>query len=491
MISFRDNITNTDYKYNPDTIFFNYNIEQNLLSIFLRDPSLISELVLHLSEEDFWAENNRSLFTIMKTLYNGASEAPEEVVLTKFKESLPLVTLDDILSSIAKKDTQAAKNISREFLHRLSGIEVPEENRFNYYDELLRLSTLRKIESLVQDKQNLLRTKTDIDLDIFLSQFEAQLMDTKKTNANQEFQKVDEVALGFINDLREKAQNGSKIDGVGSGFEALDRLTNGFKAGELIIIAARPAMGKTAFALNVASNAAIQFGKKVLFFSLEMSSEQLIGRVLAAESDVFGEKFKHTDELSQEDWLNIQATISTKLANAPLFIDDATTSSIEEVLWKARRIKKAQGLDMIVVDYLQLLNSKAKGAESRQNEVSRISRALKQISRELGIPVIALSQLSRAVEQREDKRPLLSDLRESGAIEQDADMIMFLYRDSYYNKKKLNQKDEDPQNFGVFSELLVSKNRHGSTGKINLRFKLKTSKFVDAEDFYTFDNKEF
>ena len=263
-------------------------------------------------------------------------------------------------------------------------------------------------------------------------------------------------------------QNPDGLTGITTGFVDLDKMTNGLQKSDLIIIAARPAMGKTAFVLNVAQQAAIQANAKVLIFSLEMSKEQLGQRLLSMESRVEMQKIK-TGKLDRKDWENINVALD-RLSNASIYIDDTPGISIMEIRNKCRRLKADKGLDMIVVDYLQLMAGDGR-SESRQQEVSVMSRFLKLLAREMECPVLVLSQLSRAPEARNDKRPMLSDLRESGSIEQDADIVMFLYRDEYYNK----ENTEKPN----ICEVIIAKQRSGSTGTVELTWLGKYTRFAD------------
>lgn len=260
--------------------------------------------------------------------------------------------------------------------------------------------------------------------------------------------------------------------GVTSGFRDLDQMTSGFQPSDMVIVAARPSVGKTAFTLNVARNAAVLGGAKVMFFSLEMGAEQLALRLLASEAAVDGHKLR-TGQLQDQDWQRLGSGLAT-LAESGIFIDDTPNCPLPEVRAKSRRVAQEHGLDLIIIDYLQLMSIPQKpGAQAnRQQEISEISRSLKQLARELKVPVIALSQLSRSVEQRQDKRPMLSDLRESGAIEQDADMVAFLYRDDYYDPESEKKN---------MVEVIVAKHRNGPVGAVDLYFMKDIQKMVGME----------
>ena len=266
-----------------------------------------------------------------------------------------------------------------------------------------------------------------------------------------------------------------EITGVPSGYYDIDRLTAGFHENELIIIAARPAMGKTAFAVNLAVNMAMNAKKTVALFNMEMGAEQLISRMLSSVGQIEASKLR-TGKLEHQDWKRVNEAIS-RLADTKIFIDDTPGMTVSEIRAKCRRLANSEdGLDIVIIDYLQLISGSARYAGQRQQEVSEISRSLKTMAMELNIPVIALAQLSRSVEGREDKRPLLSDLRESGSIEQDADIVAFLYRDDYYNKE--SAIDENTSK----SEFIISKHRSGPTATVNLIFKRDTSSFFNMEN---------
>ena len=280
------------------------------------------------------------------------------------------------------------------------------------------------------------------------------------------------------NAIDKAAKNKGQLRGVPSGFTDLDRLTSGWQPSDLIIIAARPSMGKTAFVLSMARNMAVDHHKTVVFFSLEMSSMSLVNRLIAAEIEVSGEAIRN-GELSEEDWRCFDSKLE-RLGSAPLFIDDTPAMSVFELRSKCRRQKESkEGLDIIIIDYLQLMTSGVDNKGSREQEVSTISRSLKAIAKELDVPIIALSQLNRGVETRgNDKRPQLSDLRESGAIEQDADIVGFIHRPEYYGLKE----DSNGRSTMGLATVIVAKHRNGAVDDVNLRFIKELAKFKDLED---------
>lgn len=303
---------------------------------------------------------------------------------------------------------------------------------------------------------------------------ERRMLDVVKNHKGSEFRTIQDVLFKAQSDLEELSKQKGEITGIPTGFYDLDRLTKGFHENELIIIAARPAMGKTAFALNMATNIAVNFKKSVALFNMEMGAEQLINRMLASVGQIEMPKLL-TGRLEHSDWKRVNEAIS-RLADTKMFIDDTPGQTVSEIRAKCRRLaNSADGLDIVIIDYLQLINGSAKYAGQRQQEVSEISRGLKTMAMELNIPVIALAQLSRSVEGREDKRPMLSDLRESGSIEQDADIVAFLYRDDYYNKEAAI--DEFTSN----SEFIIGKHRNGPTATVEFIFKRNTSSFFNKE----------
>jgi len=294
-----------------------------------------------------------------------------------------------------------------------------------------------------------------------------------QVKADTAFTPMGQVVMSTMEHIHNVQQNQGMLTGLSTGFRYLDQVTNGLQRSDLILVAARPSMGKTAFTLNVAQNVAIRGKKTVAFFSLEMSKEQLVARILSSVAEVTSDKLRRGD-LNGEEWSRvIQA--ADRMSNASLFIDDTPGLTPQEMRSKLRRLKVEQGLDLVVVDYIQLMqgraNSTGRSSENRQQEISEISRNLKLIARELDVPVIALSQLSRGVESRPDKRPLLSDLRESGSLEQDADIVAFLYRDKYYN--------EDTE-LGDITELLIRKHRNGALTTVQLVFQGEFTRFRDA-----------
>ena len=285
------------------------------------------------------------------------------------------------------------------------------------------------------------------------------------------FHQIKDVLVRTYDNIEVMHNRVGDITGIATGFAELDRMTAGFQRNDLIIVAARPSVGKTAFALNIAQNVATKTDEKVAIFSLEMGAEQLVMRMLCAEGNIDAQRLR-TGSLTDEDWGKLTMAMGS-LSNAGIFIDDSPGVRVKEIRAKCRRLKQEQGgLGMILIDYLQLVLGSGRSGENRQQEVSEISRSLKALARELQVPVIAFSQLSRGVEQRQDKRPMMSDIRESGSIEQDADIVAFLYRDDYYDKESENKN---------IIEIIIAKQRNGPTGTVSLAFVKEYNKFVNLE----------
>lgn len=284
------------------------------------------------------------------------------------------------------------------------------------------------------------------------------------------FQNIKDVLVQTYDNIEQLHNRKGDITGIPTGFIELDRMTAGFQRNDLIIVAARPSVGKTAFALNIAQNVATKTDESVAIFSLEMGAEQLVMRMLCAEGNINAQNLR-TGNLTEEDWGKLTMAMGS-LSNSGIFIDDTPGIRVSEIRSKCRRLKQENGLGMILIDYLQLIQGSGRSSDNRQQEVSEISRALKALARELEVPVIALSQLSRGVEQRQDKRPMMSDIRESGSIEQDADIVAFLYRDDYYDKESENKN---------IIEIIIAKQRNGPVGTVSLAFVKEYNKFVNLE----------
>lgn len=360
---------------------------------------------------------------------------------------------------------------SVEFIGELIGSVPTSANVKNYAKIVHDKSVLRKLIKVTERIAGECYTdKTP--LDEILDDTEKSIFDVMQNRGGSEFEPIRDVVLRTLDSIEKAAKQKGHITGLETGFRDLDYKTAGLQKSDLILIAARPAMGKTAFVLNIAEYVALHSKSTIAMFSLEMSKEQLVKRMLSMNSHVDSQKIR-TGNLEDEDWDKLVGSVR-KIGNSNLVIDDTSGITATELRSKCRKLKIEKGLDLVIIDYLQLMSGSGKRrSENRQQEISEISRSLKVMARELNVPVIALSQLSRAVEQRPDKKPLLSDLRESGAIEQDADMVMFLYRDEYYNPETTEEK-------GV-AEVIIAKQRSGPTGSVKLAWLAQYTKFGNLE----------
>ena len=423
--------------------------EQSILGSILLDKDAIITVSEIIKPEDFYKEAHRIIYEAMIALSNKG-------------EPIDLITLTEEL----KKDDSLDLVGGISYLTSLSTI-VPTTSNVKYYAEIAKeKSVLRKLIKASNDILNL-GYNSGTKIEEILEQAEKKIFDISQEKASDDFKGINEVLMSAYDSLEDLYNNKGEVTGITTGFIDLDKKINGLQRTDLILIAARPAMGKTAFSLNLVHNSALKAGISAAVFSLEMSKEQLVQRMLSAQSTVELKKLK-TGNLDENDWPRIIDAMAV-LSNSKIYIDDTPGITIAEMRSKCRKLKIEKGLDLILIDYLQLMEGDGRN-ESRQQEISKISRSLKMIAKELNCPVVALSQLSRAPEQRSDHRPMLSDLRESGAIEQDADIVMFLYRDEYYNP------DSDRKNIG---EVIIAKNRHGETGTAELVWLGEIQKFAN------------
>ena len=393
--------------------------------------------------DDFYLDRHQTIYNIMRSMYEN-------------REKVDTVSLSAKLKDFGVFD----KVGGLEYLMQLTGSTVSATNTKEYIAIVKNKSLARKIIRVGEEISN---DAYDGSTEIgeLLEKVEKKVTEVTRSQVSSDFLTGEEVFDNTIKHIEAIQEAGSTITGVKTGFSDLDRMTAGFQKGDLIIVAARSSMGKTTFALNVALNSAQRTPGSVAIFSIEQPAEQIAMRILSAQSRVPFQKL-NTGTLNDTDWSKInEATQQLKKMN--FFIDDSSSIKVSEIYAKARKLSMEHGLYLIIVDYLQLIQSTSKG-ETREREVADISRSLKALARELNIPVIAVSQLSRGVEQRTDKRPMLSDLRESGAIEQDADLVLMLYRDSYYNPDE--HQDEEREDV----ELSIAKHRNGPTGRIKLAY---------------------
>lgn len=430
--------------------------EKAVLSSAFLSKGALQKICDELNEDAFYNDANRKIFLVLKELNNASSAIDITIVANKLEE---------------KKILNEVGNI--EYLSEVID-SVPSASNVDYYINIIKEKMIgRKIIETATEIANDAYNPMDSIYEV-LDSAEMKMLRIGNLRKVTEFQKIQDVVYKEQLNLQKLAEMGSEITGLETGFTDFDKLTAGLQANQFIIIAARPAMGKTAFALNIATYAAMHQDKAVAVFNLEMSAEQLANRILQSLGQIDGFKMR-TGRLEHNDWKKLNEAIS-KLSNANLFLDDTPGITIGEIRSKCRRLYNSEkGLGLVVIDYLQLISGSSKNSSNRQQEVSEISRSLKTMALELGVPVIALAQLSRAVEAREDKRPIMSDLRESGSIEQDADIVSFLFREDYYNKEK--RRDDNAS----ISEFIIGKNRSGPTTTVELLFKKDTSTFVNFQ----------
>ena len=427
--------------------------EKSVLGSMLMDRDAIVEAEDILVKEDFYQRQYGILFEAMVELYQEG-------------KPVDLITLQDKLK---EKDIPEALS-SLDFFRELVDI-VPTSTNVRQSAQIVHdKATLRALIKVTEDIGNACYLGKE-ETPAILEKTEKEIFGLlQNRNRMSDFVPIQEIVLNSLNAIEEAAKTKGRVTGIATGFTELDYKLTGLHPAELILVAARPAMGKTAFVLNIAQYAAFKDNHAVAMFSLEMSKEQLVTRLMASESMVDSQQIR-TGDLRDSDWEKLLEGAAL-IGNSKLIIDD-TASSLAEIRSKCRKYKQTYDIDMVVIDYLQLMSgSNTRRNESRQQEISEISRALKVLARELNIPIIALSQLSRAVEARQDHRPMLSDLRESGAIEQDADVVMFLYRDEYYNP------DTEKKNI---AEVIVAKQRNGATGSIELVWLGQYTKFANKE----------
>ncbi len=436
----------------------NQEAEQALLSTMFLSKYALDKAVDTLQEDDFYYNNNRIIFNTLVNLSNKNIPIDMTSVVTEIKNN-------DKLNEVG--------GIS--YLTEVLNSEAVASNAEYYIKKINDASLLRRLIKVSEEIQSL-GYETNSDVNEVLDESEKRILNVVKNKQTSEFRNFNDVLMEAQRNLEELSQSKGEVTGLPSGFTDLDRLTAGFHENQLIIVAARPAMGKTIFALNVAVNAALA-GKSVAVFNLEMDATQLANRMLSSVGQIEGRKFM-SGNFNNDDWTRLNEAVS-QLEGAKIFINDTPSATIGEIRSKCRRLASSDdGLDLVIIDYLQLISTGRNYGSNRQQEVSDISRALKLMALELHVPVIALSQLSRSVEQREDKRPLMSDLRESGSIEQDADIVSFLYRDSYYRNKSENKKESEAS----VSELIVGKHRNGRVATIKLVFKGDTCSFLNYQE---------
>ena len=434
----------------------NLDAEKAVLGSAFLSKVALQKICDELSEESFYSDQNAKIFNVLQELNN--EQVPVDITIVTDR-------LND------KKILSQVGNI--EYLSEIID-SVPSAANVEYYIGILREKQVgRKIIETATDIASEAYTSENSIYDV-LADAEMKILRIANMRKTTEFKSIRDVVYKEQENLEKLSELGSDITGLSTGFIEFDKLTSGLQPSQLVIVAARPAMGKTVFGLNVATYAAMHQNKSVAVFNLEMSAEQLANRSLQSLGQINSNKMR-TGRLEHNDWRRLSEAIS-KLSNVNLFLDDTPGITIGEIRSKCRRLANSEnGLGLVVIDYLQLISGPPGSSGNRQQEVSEISRGLKTMALELGIPVIALAQLSRAVEAREDKRPIMSDLRESGSIEQDADIVSFLYRDDYYDKTK--RRDDNAS----IVELIIGKNRSGPTSTVELLFKMDVSTMVNFQ----------
>ena len=433
----------------------NIEAERAVLGSLMIDPDAIIKVANYLRPEDFFRERHAWLYEAMRTL-------------NERREPLDFVTIVDELER-------------RERLEEIGGpayltdliASTPTALYVDHYARIVeRTAVLRRLIAAAGKIAELAYDESQ-EVDEVVDRAEQIIFGISESRIHRDLTPIRAIMSRVVDRIDFLSRNQDTLMGVPTGFTMLDRLLGGLQKSDLVILAARPAMGKTSFCLSIAQNAAKRHGTRVAFFSLEMSNDQLVQRLLAMETGIDSHRLR-LGNIHEEEW-PILLEAANMLANTHIFIDDTPAASVNDIRTKARRLYAEDGIDLIIIDYMQLMTGQSGGSgrnENRQQEISYISRSLKTLARELNVPVIALSQLSRAVESRSDKRPMLSDLRESGSIEQDADVVLFIYREDYYIE------DTDRQNI---ADILVTKHRHGATGTVSLYFRKELTQFRDLE----------
>ncbi len=442
--------------WNDRTPPHNIEAEQSVIGAIFLEPAAFSTASEVLVPDDFYRAGHQRIFAAMMKLADKGEPIDVVTVTTHLKNA---------------KQIDEVGGVS--YLSEVAG-SVPTAANIVYYSRIVEEKALLR---------RLIRTATDIvssgfekedEVEDVLNDAEKNILEVSGRKNSGAFKAIKDVLIDVYDNIEQLHHADADVTGIPSGFRDLDRLTSGFQRNDLIIIAARPSVGKTAFALNVAQSVAVNTDENVAIFSLEMGADQLVSRMLCAEGNIDAQRLRN-GQLQADDWGKLTMAMGS-LSNAGIYIDDSPGIRVSEIRSKCRRLKQEHGLGMILIDYLQLIQGSVNSKENRQQEVSEISRSLKGLARELNVPLIALSQLSRGVESRQDKRPMMSDLRESGSIEQDADIVGFLYRDDYYDTESEKQN---------IIEIIISKQRNGPVGNVELAFVKEYNKFVDLDHRYS------
>lgn len=440
----------------------NIEAEEAVLGAILVNPSVITKVVEFIIPDSFYKPAHRYVYDAMLQLFNQ-------------NERIDIVSVSDVLNFNSKLEIIGG----RAFINDLSYKTITTSN-IEYYAKIVQEKAIKR--ALINAGSEIVTLGYDLNpTDQSLDTAETLIFDIASKKATKDMSHVKDLVLASYEKIEYRFNNNDKLTGVPTAFCDLDDLTNGLQKSDLIILAARPSMGKTAFALNIAQNVAIKAKIPVAVFSLEMSKEQLVQRILCSEAEIDTQKIR-TGNMQRKDWDKLASSMSD-ISEAPLYIDDTAGCTLTDIRAKCRRLAmEEKNLGLVVIDYLQLMEGS--GREERIQQISAISRGLKGLARELNVPIIALSQLSRAVEQRKDRRPMLSDLRESGAIEQDADIVMFIYRDEYYEAYNRDgdtteKSMPNPQNKGK-AEIIIAKHRNGPVGTVELTFNSSITKFRNS-----------
>ena len=430
--------------------------EQAVIGSMLTDQEAVTAAVETLKPEDFYREDNKIIYTALLNLYNKA-------------QAIDIITLKSELSAMGKLDAIGGLEYIAELPEK-----VPTTSNVDRYIKIVEeKSMLRNLIKVANDIIDLGYGQTE-EVEDILDEAEKKIFNVvQKKDQNNGFTPISDVLVESFTKLEELYNSKQAITGIPTGFNDLDKKTAGLHGSELILVAARPAMGKSAFALNIGTYAATRAKVPVAIFNLEMSKDQLANRILCSEALVDSNHVR-TGELSDDELAKL-AEASGELSQAPIYICDTPGISVMEIRARCRKLKMEKNIGLIIIDYLQLIQGSAKNANNRVQEIAEISRSLKILAKELNVPVIALSQLSRAVESRDDHRPMLSDLRESGSIEQDADIVMFLYRDDYYNPEDSKKKN--------IAEVIIAKQRAGETGTVELAWVGQYTKFGNLDKY--------
>ncbi len=430
---------------------FDAEAEMSVIGSMLMDEKAIGDAMEYVTADDFYMKQYGLMFQAIVELDQAGMAADPVTVQSKLREkNLPPETYSsEALAAIIAQVPTSVNIVS--YAKTVA-------------DYSLRRRLIRMSEGLAADGY-----QHELATDALLEKAESEAFHLSQSRMSSDFVSIQQVVRSAMHKLEDAARTRGNVTGIASGFTDLDNMTTGFQNSDFVLIAARPSMGKTALTLNIAENVAVRQHKHVAIFSLEMSREQLINRVLSMNSHVDSQKMR-TGQLEEADWSNLIESADV-ISRSGLILDETPAITVAEMRSKCRRFKKDFGLDLVMIDYLQLMSgSGSRNSDSRQQEVSEISRSLKALARELNVPVICLSQLSRAVESRTDKRPMLSDLRESGAIEQDADVVMFIYRDDYYHPESADK--------GI-SEIIIAKQRNGPVGTVKLKWIPELTKFAN------------